>query len=252
MSGFAYLLFKNKKNLQTLISIFTFSLVLFVLFKQALVRSDGLHLFAFFYFAPVLWLFCLLFLYKESRVVNISVLFLSLITLFAGILPLRYDIKTAEFNPLNRFNYFAELIAGKNIEAKNQTYESFKLPDEIISIIGQKTVDIIPHNVNLIYFNKLNYDPRPVFQSYAAYSENLINLNRRKYESENAPDFIIFSNEILDNRYALFDDAGAKIAILENYSVRKSFDFKGNTYLLLERNPNRKKIYSWRSRTIKR
>ena len=242
LSGFAYLLFKNKKNLQTLISIFTFSLVLFVLFKQALVRSDGLHLFAFFYFAPVLWLFCLLFLYKESRVVNISVLILSLITLFAGILPLRYDIKTAEFNPLNRFNYFAELIGGKNSEAENQTYENFKLPDEIISIIGQKTVDIIPHNVNLIYFNKLNYDPRPVFQSYAAYSENLINLNRQKYESENAPDFVIFSNEILDNRYALFDDAGAKIAILENYSVRKSFDFKGNTYLLLERNPSDKKF----------
>ena len=128
----------------------------------------------------------------------------------------------------------------KSAKAKNQTYENFKLPDEIISIIGQKSVDIIPHNVNLIYFNKLNYDPRPVFQSYAAYSENLINLNRRKYESENAPDFIIFSNEVVDNRYAFFDDAGAKIAILENYSVRKSFEFKNNSYLLLERKPIKK------------
>lgn len=242
LSGFTYLLFKNKKNLPTFISIFTFTLVLFVLFKQSLIRSDGLHLFAFFYFAPVLWLFCLLFLYDKSRLINVSVLFLSLITLLAGILPLRYDTKAAEFNPLNRFSYFSELISGKNTDAENRTFETYKLPDEIISMIGQKSVDIIPHNVNLIYFNHLNYNPRPVFQSYAAYSENLINLNRLKYESENAPDFVIFSNEILDNRYALFDDAGAKIALLENYAVSTSFNFNGNTYLLFERNPTEKQL----------
>jgi hypothetical protein len=166
----------------------------------------------------------------------------SALTLLVGILPIRRDVRLAEFNPLGRFKYAADLLFGESSEAKKLTADSFRLPDEIRETIGSRSVDIIPHNVDLIYFNRLNYNPRPVFQSYAAFSDQLVNLNRKKYESPSAPDFVIFSNEALDNRYGFFDDTGAKIALLENYAVAKKFEFKGNEYLLFEKSANRKTV----------
>ncbi len=240
--GFFVLFLKNKKNISNFCAFAVFSLVLFVLFKQSLVRSDGAHLFAYLYFAPVIWLFTLLFFGENFPKLKNYLFAIAFTTLLISILPLRYATNTNEFNPFSRLTYFAQIFSGNDEKTKVRAAEKFKLPDEILQIIGQKSVDIVPQNVNLIYFNHLNYDPRPVFQSYAAYSEKLLTLNRQKYESENAPEFIIFSNEVVDNRYSMFEDQEAKIAILENYSVHKKFEFSENTYLLLEKNPISKSV----------
>ena len=247
--GFAVLFFKDRKNFAFAVILLTFAALLFVLFKQSMVRSDGTHLFAYFYFAPVLWLFCLLFVPKTSNLAKKLTVAFSFLILIAGILPLRYDVKAAEFSPLKRFNYAVSLFRDENIEAKNRSFENFRLPPEIIEIIGRKSVDIIPHNVDLIYFNNLNYAPRPVFQTYAVFTEKLLQLNRQKYEGDSAPEFVIFSNETNDNRYGFFDDAGAKIALLENYSVVKKFDFQDNDYLLFQKNTNKKIVILGEAKT---
>jgi hypothetical protein len=65
----------------------------------------------------------------------------------------------------------------------------------------------------------LIYNPAPVIQSYAAYNERLDELNRKKYSSSNAPDFILFSVGGIDERYSFFDETKAKMAILGNYDL---------------------------------
>lgn len=238
--GFAILFFKGEKNFLRFCSLAVFSLVLFVLFKQSVVRNDGEHLFAYLFFAPVLWIFAAVFFGEEFPRMRKYIVGLSAATIIIGVLPLRHFTNRAEFNPFNRRKYYAQIFTGGDEQTKNRAREKFKMPDDVLQTIGAKTVDVMPLNVNLIYQNNLNYRPRPVFQSYAAFSDRLINLNRQAYESENAPELIIFSNEIIDDRYALFDDQGAKIAMLENYSVVKKFNFSQNEYLLLEKNPSLK------------
>lgn len=238
--GFLILFFKGEKSIPRICSLTAFCLVSFVLFKQSVVRNDGEHLFAYLFFAPVLWIFAVLFFGDDFRRVRKIVVGLAAAVIIIGVLPLRHFTNRAEFNPLNRRKYYAQIFTGGDEQTKNRAREHFKMPDDVLQSFGAKTADVMPLNVNLIYQNNLNYRPRPIFQSYAAFSDELINLNRQAYEGENAPEMIIFSNEIIDDRYALFDDQGAKIAMLEKYSVVKKFSFSENEYLLLEKNATSK------------
>ena len=239
---FFWLFWRDKTCWRRLTTLFTFGLVIFVLYKQSVVRADVYHLFTFFYFAPVIWLFYLLFHKPASPRANLIVATGSVLTVLIGVLPLRHSTEAGDFNPFRSINYFSQLAIGTDDREKIKIADSFKLPDEIRSIIGRRGVDIIPWNVDLIYFNDLNYRPRPVFQSYVAYSGALMELNRRMYEGPDAPEFIIFSDETVDGRYGFFDDMGAKVAIFEHYDVRSRFDFGNNEYLLLQRAPGGRRV----------
>ena len=55
----------------------------------------------------------------------------------------------------------------------------------------------------------MNHRPRPVFQSYSAYSAALCNLNERFYASAAQPDKVLQRYRTIDNRFTRLDDAGA-------------------------------------------
>jgi len=79
--------------------------------------------------------------------------------------------------------------------------------------------------------NDLNYRPRPVFQSYSAYSDRLSRLNEEFFLSNRAPDWIIMRLENIDGRYPNTDDARALVRILQLYRPV----YKENQFLLLAR-----------------
>lgn len=105
------------------------------------------------------------------------------------------------------------------------------LPPSIREKIGQSTVDIAPSEISIAYFNKLNYQPRPIVQGYAAYDKYLDDLNYKKYISSSAPNYIIYKNETIDNRYHFFDEPRTKLAMMQYYEVIDTF----NNYTLLKR-----------------
>jgi hypothetical protein len=97
--------------------------------------------------------------------------------------------------------------------------------------VGGATVDVFGQNQAFALYNDLNYQPRPVFQSYCAYTRGLMNLNERFYEGTAAPDFVLFNLSPLDYRLPAIEDSGALRTLLSRYQL---IDAEG-LFLLFER-----------------
>ena len=223
---FFYKNFKINFVLFVVCGIFTY-----VLFKQSFVRSD-LHVAIFFVFFPGLCALAVIFYKKLSVLQGYAAASICLACLIAGLSLESYP----KFG--DRLNYLNAVFFGNNIQERYENgFNRFDLPPEVKEIIGAKTVDIIPWNIDYLYFNRLNYDPRPVVQSYSAYTPYLINLNKQKYESDSAPDFVLFSSASLDDRYPFFDDQQIKLELLKNYACLGIYNSQNAEFLLFEKNP---------------
>ena len=78
---------------------------------------------------------------------------------------------------------------------------------EVRRAVGNATIDCYNFSQGSILLNRLNYAPRPVFQSYSAYTPGLDGCNLRYYQSGRAPDFLLWSSETVDGRFPSIDDA---------------------------------------------
>jgi hypothetical protein len=65
------------------------------------------------------------------------------------------------------------------------------------------------------------YKPRPVFQSYCAFTPKLTALNAAHLRSDNAPQFIVFDNFALDRRYPSLEDGLSWPELLTRYDVQE-------------------------------
>jgi hypothetical protein len=73
--------------------------------------------------------------------------------------------------------------------------------------IGNATVDVLGFEQAVALFNRFNYTPRPVFQSYSAYTAHLGKLNAEFYTSAKAPEYALFKLQTIDERPLLLDDS---------------------------------------------
>lgn len=73
--------------------------------------------------------------------------------------------------------------------------------------VGLGTIDVYNYNTGTALLNGFNLSSRPVFQSYSAYTPGLEGWNLRFYQSQDAPDFILWNDGRVDNRYPGEDDA---------------------------------------------
>jgi hypothetical protein len=109
-------------------------------------------------------------------------------------------------------------------------------PTTVTHKIGVNTVDIYPWNAQLLFENKLNFSPRPVFQSYNAYTKVLEEMNFNHYNTkETAPEFVIYEFLAIDQRYPLFDEPKVNLCLLKNYTPVELFDFQERKFILLQK-----------------
>ena len=97
--------------------------------------------------------------------------------------------------------------------------DQLKLPASIRSRIGSETVDVYPWDISLVTANGLNWRPRFVFQSYAAYNPELDFKCAANYRSENAPKFIVYSHKAIDGQHPCIVDSRTWIEIYHWYDV---------------------------------
>jgi len=83
--------------------------------------------------------------------------------------------------------------------------------------IGAHTVDVFGYEQGMALLNDLNYHPRPAFQSYAAHHPLLLRANETFYQSDIAPQFVLFKLQSTDDRIPAADDSLALEAIFSNY-----------------------------------
>lgn len=222
--------FKDKFSILLLLST---SLIGFVLFKQGFVRADTTHMLDFFYMMPILiGSTCAFFKYKESLKYIIppvcSICFVIIIS-EGGI-----DFNQRFRGPLKYLSEIFKPINPDLLSYQSQAYKKY-IPANIKSLIGNGSIDIIPWDISCLYLNQFNYSPRPVFQSYNPYNYYLMNLNKEKYEGKSGPDFVLVSNDAIDNRYPLFDDQEMKISLIKNYKAIEIFKLNDKYYLLLKK-----------------
>ncbi len=121
-------------------------------------------------------------------------------------------------------------IEAERVGQLRQFREQHALP-RIRARVGGETIDALPTELGVLFLNDLNWRPRPVIQSYAAYTPALIELNARHFRSERAPRFVLLRYGTIDNRLPGADDAGAFEALLEGYRIV----LVESSYALLER-----------------
>jgi len=79
------------------------------------------------------------------------------------------------------------------------------------------TSDIYSYSQSYLIASGNTWNPRPVFQSYAAYSPALARLNRDHLQGDNAPDNLFFRVEPIDRRLPASEDGPSWPSLLARY-----------------------------------
>ncbi len=227
---------------------FLLAILLFLGFKQAHTAISNPNLFGFFLLIPMVN--GLLFLLTDRKYTAqigrgfVLILVISLMTTqYIRFADGNYSIQgyLASFRPinLNPIAYFEKLFSYQF--AKNFDKKPLQLPEKIKSKIGQRTIDILHNDVSYIFFNKLNYNPRPVVQTYCAYTPQLMQLNGEKYAGPTAPDFVLFKLDQFREQNPFWADTDVNFELLNRYTIDEQFTVGQDTLLLLQKTKSLKK-----------
>ena len=223
-----YLIIKNRKIKQEWFLFLSIFLFVFLAMKYGQLRLDHNHYKIYLMFLVFSFILYIIFTNLPRK------------RLFQFFIPISFlSLAMQEKN----------IIKEKEKKFRPATFNTFDpssqiLPPKIISKIGNKSVDFLGSNVSYIFYNKLDYNPRPVFQSYSAYSKELIDLNVKKYSSIDAPDYIIQEYEAPDKIIPNSYEPKTQLEALKNYVLDDSviFDNVNKSLLLLKRSKNQKKL----------
>ena len=94
-----------------------------------------------------------------------------------------------------------------------------------ISILGstagfprmEGTVDIYSYEQSLLIASGNHWNPRPIFQSYSAYTPELAEINRQHLLGSDRPDNLIFNVQPIDSRLPALEDGSSWSTILSDY-----------------------------------
>jgi hypothetical protein len=89
---------------------------------------------------------------------------------------------------------------------------------EIRAIVGSDTVGAMNLDQEVAILNDLNYVPSPVFINYAAYTPELQRLNNEFFNSQKAPEYLLWHTGTIDGRFPTLDDGEVFLRILKNYA----------------------------------
>lgn len=90
---------------------------------------------------------------------------------------------------------------------------------QIISTAGKGTVDDVPYSIDIILANGWKWEPRPVFQSYSAYTPVLDSLNAGHLAQPGSADHILLQWQDIDERQPLLDDAASWRSLFDHYDI---------------------------------
>lgn len=206
------------------------ALILLLDFKHGFVRQGG-HVLRFFFCVPLIVSLCALKIRKEwlqklSYVIHIYALVLAAAhyNYYSQIIPelltgnMSRPLAPAAVAQKASFLWdLRELQAA--LDAKSQAnLDKVKLPEKVVRLLKDKPVDIIPWEISLVPANSLNWQPRPIFQSQAAYTTFLDNANRQNLATQ-PRDYILYNFLTVDGRHPFFDDPSTFFQVFCNYRL---------------------------------
>lgn len=128
------------------------------------------------------------------------------------------------------YNTYASAWEGLRLRLANGNALRNRFQGAIAKIRSEYTVpvlkgsaDIYTYEQAVLLTSKNAWDPRPIFQSYSAYTPALAELNEQHLRGANAPDWILFDLMTIDDRLPSIEDGVSWPALLDNYTF-VSFD----------------------------
>lgn len=109
--------------------------------------------------------------------------------------------------------------------------DKIRIANPIPEIDG--TVDVFPSKLFVAFAHGLNLQPRPVLQSYAAFTPALIERDARHFRGPNAPDHVLISVGAIDGRLPTMEDSTTWLELLSRYELTDS----SSAFLRLSRRP---------------
>lgn len=118
-----------------------------------------------------------------------------------------------------RDRMFALLNYRREVRQARQDYTAlqtaFRRQIQLPELSG--TVDVYPIAQAVVFLMGWDYHPRPIFQSYSAYTMPLAEMNARFIASDRAPEHILFDVAPLDNRFPSQDDGYSWLDLFRHY-----------------------------------
>ena len=205
---------------------------LFATWKHGMAREEIFHVQGLFIYI----ILCLLvFILFQKKKIYLSI-GLSIAAVYAfsvnkknsiGYVPINYDICRAG-NFIDFITDFQEL-KDKSEASSLQNIAVNKLPDKVRTKISTATADAYPWDYSIIKANNLNWQPRIVIQSYAAYTPWLDAQNAHHFNSNQGADYLIWelkklSTDVnegdmnsIDRRYLPNDEPQTILELIKGY-----------------------------------
>ena len=245
---------KNLRWSRTLLGAWLMSL-LFLDWKHGFVRGDIWHVAYFFGSVPVLALAVeslptdLIVSRRWARALAAGCCLICVIVLQSQYFPSPSKSLSAPFHAFA--DHVSSLLApGAYRQRMSDVIEANRRKAELPRLherIGQGAVDVFGQLQVYALLNRLNYHPRPVFQSYAAYNGRLMELNEQFYLSERAPEYVLFSLGPIDRRFPPLEDAMLFRDLILNFDL---VDAEGRFLLLKSRTVNPPRLTLLRQGTV--
>ena len=230
-----YLPFSVRKK-EAYVAYVVFGLSIIAFFKYAFSREGWSLNYAFVYLLMVFSIFVLF--VPQLRKRHYTIIFMALVLFGVNMK------KAGDFNPLgyvwsqvknnfenrNTVDIVKALINYKEqarilLAQSEKRLEPQKLSAETRAVIGRDTVDAYPFEISYVMANGFNWKPRPVIQSYISYTPYLDRQNALFFQSEKAPNYLLWEApqgdikaDSIDDRYVLNDEPLAMLEILGRYS----------------------------------
>jgi len=232
------LLYYLKYRSITLPSLIALSLgPMFVTFKSVYVRQSATHTAAFYLFVePLLAIISIVTVVEIARdfkrirriVPALAPLLLVIMLIFLPTMSLNepaiLNVNTSyAASKISNYDYGFSLFGNEQLgeaylsSIKANVRNDYQLSPVLAQDIGNSSVDIFPWDIALVWAYDMNWSPRPVFQSYNAYTTWLDQINAAHFSSASAPEYVLFGYGSVDSRYALFDEPETFRTILCRY-----------------------------------
>lgn len=229
----AFIVYRGGFGINNIYLLLIFGLFLFVSFKAGFVRHDGHALIS----GEALMLASLLAVAILPARLGYFLILLTLTAFLKIETGYKPELARSAFEQIQRTYSSTWQGAKVRIFEPNKIEEAFK---QALHSLGQLTPlpklsgtsDIYPFDQTYLIASGNIWNPRPIFQSYHAYTEQLAGANKAFIESKDAPDNVFLRIESIDGRFPAGDDSLSWPTLLTKYHPDS---FAGH-YLILKKN----------------
>jgi hypothetical protein len=213
-------------------AILTASISLFlvwIIFKAGMVRHDGHALIAglsLACFAVISIVYTIKTKAHEAQYFSAAgslVLGLSISSQYVS--PIRSHLDVWLKTEWKNTGRFAKIIISSKTrrnfqELRLKNFNNIRMNVEDLSLIPKESsTDSMPWDITDIPANGLRYRPRPIIQSYSAYTPSLQELNRKHFLGKRAPSYLVISAKSIDGRNPPDLDYPSLEAIASKYQI---------------------------------